>query len=86
MNSYLKHFFLSFVDNIHTDYLYGIQEAIGHQDFYPNGGSFQSGCSPLDGIWGKRSFDDFANIFKISVRLDPRFDPSKIIKKFFGIF
>ncbi|CAF0968787.1 unnamed protein product [Brachionus calyciflorus] len=68
-----------FVDNIHTDYWYGIQEAIGHQDFYPNGGSFQSGCGPLDGLWGRRSFDDFANILKISVRLDLTFDPIDLV-------
>ncbi|CAF0758384.1 unnamed protein product [Brachionus calyciflorus] len=68
-----------FVDNIHTDSWYGIQEAIGHQDFYPNGGSSQYGCNPLDGIWGKRSFDDFADIHKISVRLDPRLDPIDLV-------
>ena len=32
-----------FVDIIHTSSL-GLQESIGHQDFWPNGGTFQYGC------------------------------------------
>ena len=34
----------SFVDIIHTDDLAGLQESIGHQDFWPNGGRVQTGC------------------------------------------
>lgn len=34
-----------FVDNIHTDLILGIQQSIGHKDFFPNGGQFQPGCS-----------------------------------------
>ncbi|CAF0864126.1 unnamed protein product [Brachionus calyciflorus] len=33
-----------FVDIIHTDLELGIQKAIGHLDFYPNGGKNQAGC------------------------------------------
>jgi hypothetical protein len=29
---------------MHTDDLLGLQESIGHQDFWPNGGSVQTGC------------------------------------------
>ena len=32
-----------FVDIIHTSSL-GLQESIGHHDYWPNGGSFQAGC------------------------------------------
>jgi len=33
-----------YVDNIHTDSWYGIQEPIGHKDFYPEGGKRMPGC------------------------------------------
>lgn len=33
-----------FVDIIHTDSELGIQDRIGHLDFYPNGGKKQNGC------------------------------------------
>ena len=33
-----------FVDVIHTDYDLGIQEPIGHVNFYPNCGEIQTGC------------------------------------------
>ena len=33
-----------YVDVIHTDILAGIQDAIGHKNFYPNGGIHQPGC------------------------------------------
>lgn len=33
-----------FVDIIHTDAELGIQDPIGHIDFYPNGGKKQNGC------------------------------------------
>ncbi|CAF1012069.1 unnamed protein product, partial [Brachionus calyciflorus] len=33
-----------FVDIIHTDSTLGIQDPIGHIDFYPNGGGNQPGC------------------------------------------
>ncbi|CAF0804017.1 unnamed protein product [Brachionus calyciflorus] len=33
-----------FVDVIHTDSELGIQDSIGHLDFYPNGGASQAGC------------------------------------------
>ena len=29
---------------IHTDEVAGLQESIGHQDFYPNSGKIQPGC------------------------------------------
>ncbi|XP_033005455.1 inactive pancreatic lipase-related protein 1-like isoform X2 [Lacerta agilis] len=61
-----------FVDIIHTDsaptipYLgFGISQAIGHLDFYPNGGEYMPGCKKnaisqivdIDGIWeGTRDF------------------------------
>ncbi|XP_056148006.1 inactive pancreatic lipase-related protein 1-like [Lampris incognitus] len=63
----------SFVDVIHTDGLpfntnlgLGMSEAIGHVDFYPNGGDLMPGCSKnkgsgsdLDAIWEgtKKNFD-----------------------------
>ncbi|RNA11918.1 pancreatic triacylglycerol lipase-like [Brachionus plicatilis] len=65
-----------FVDNIHTDGLYGIQDAIGHQDFYPNGGGFQFGCNPLDYIIGKRYAEAKETI---SVRFFPRLDPIDLV-------
>lgn len=41
----------SFVDIIHTTDDAGMSKAIGHVDFYPNGGSKrQNGCSILDGM------------------------------------
>lgn len=36
-------FLLSFVDIIHVDAFYGIQDAIGHKDYYPSGGKSQPG-------------------------------------------
>ena len=33
-----------YVDIIHTDILAGIQDSIGHKNFYPNGGKHQPGC------------------------------------------
>jgi pimeloyl-ACP methyl ester carboxylesterase len=33
-----------FVDVIHTDSFMGIPYSIGHVDFYPNGGKYQTGC------------------------------------------
>lgn len=33
-----------FVDIIHTDFELGIQDSIGHLNFYPNGGKLQTGC------------------------------------------
>ncbi|KAM3838094.1 inactive pancreatic lipase-related protein 1-like [Diretmus argenteus] len=62
----------TFVDVIHTDGLpfntqlgLGMSEAIGHVDFYPNGGELMPGCSKnkgkptdLDAIWeGTKKFD-----------------------------
>ena len=44
----------SFVDVIHTDSKtfaiagYGLSEAVGHIDFYPNGGYMQRGCHTRD--------------------------------------
>jgi hypothetical protein len=35
----------NFVDIIHTSSFFGIQTAIGHADFWPNGGAVQPGCS-----------------------------------------
>ncbi|CAF0985610.1 unnamed protein product, partial [Brachionus calyciflorus] len=32
------------VDVIHTDSILGLDEPIGHKDFYPNGGETQKGC------------------------------------------
>lgn len=34
----------SFVDVIHVDSFYGIQDEIGHKNFYPSGGKNQPGC------------------------------------------
>ncbi|XP_066476522.1 inactive pancreatic lipase-related protein 1-like isoform X1 [Tiliqua scincoides] len=61
-----------FVDVIHTDsaptipYLgFGMSQAVGHLDFYPNGGEYMPGCKKnpvsqivdIDGIWeGTRDF------------------------------
>lgn len=62
----------AFVDVIHTDGLpfnsdlgLGMSQALGHIDFYPNGGDLMPGCSPnkgrptdLDSIWeGLKKFD-----------------------------
>ena len=47
----------SFVDAIHTDSRtfvvrgYGIKEAFGHIDFYPNGGYEQKDCRKNDGLY-----------------------------------
>ena len=43
-----------FVDCIHTDgksliFPYGTMRALGHMDFYPNGGDTQPGCLTLAG-------------------------------------
>ncbi|XP_054840127.1 inactive pancreatic lipase-related protein 1-like [Eublepharis macularius] len=62
----------AFVDVIHTDsaptipYLgFGMSQAVGHLDFYPNGGEYMPGCKKniisqivdIDGIWeGTRDF------------------------------
>lgn len=35
----------SLVDIIHTDNTLGIEDPIGHKDFYPNGGKNQQGCN-----------------------------------------
>ena len=60
----------SFVDNIHTDSILGIQEPIGHKDFYPNGGESQKGC----GISLKRdqtmSIDEIMKKYSNSLNLD----------------
>lgn len=49
-----------FVDVIHTDvnnpwywYNMGLQEPIGHVDFYPNGGGYQPGCPTLFDLWNQ---------------------------------
>ncbi|XP_071953478.1 pancreatic triacylglycerol lipase-like [Antedon mediterranea] len=53
------------VDNIHTDgetllvVGFGMLDAIGHMDFYPNGGKEQPGCPPT-------VFDMFANMSEVS--------------------
>ena len=36
-----------FVDVIHTSSASGIRQAIGHLDFYPNGGRMQPGCGSV---------------------------------------
>ena len=47
-----------FVDVIHTDvnnawywFNMGLQQPVGHVDFYPNGGGLQTGCPTLVDIW-----------------------------------
>ena len=35
----------NYVDVIHTDQYVGTSKALGHADFYPNGGSNQNGCN-----------------------------------------
>ncbi|KAK5853517.1 hypothetical protein PBY51_014663 [Eleginops maclovinus] len=67
----------TFVDVIHTDGLpfntnlgLGMSQAVGHIDFYPNGGELMPGCSAnkgrptdLDAIWqGTKKFDDCNHI------------------------
>lgn len=36
-----------FVDVIHTSRSYGLEQPIGHADFYPNNGMGQPGCGPF---------------------------------------
>ena len=57
----------SYVDNIHTDVIFGIQQAIGHKDFYPNGGKAQAGCT--------KDVYEPEDYIKISFSNDPRADP-----------
>ena len=33
-----------YVDIIHADALLGLEQSIGHKDYYPNGGKIQTGC------------------------------------------
>jgi hypothetical protein len=51
-----------YVDVIHTDGLYGISDAIGHKDFFPNGGKSQVGCNPVG------NFIDFLGGIRIGKR------------------
>ncbi|RNA11919.1 pancreatic triacylglycerol lipase, partial [Brachionus plicatilis] len=58
------------VDVIHTDAFLGIQEAIGHKDFYPNGGQTQKGC----GLSLKRdqtfSIEEILNNYSTNLNFD----------------
>ena len=41
---------------MHVDQLLGIQDAIGHKDFYPNGGAVQPGFLSYKFAYGKILF------------------------------
>lgn len=78
-----------YVDIIHTDSFYGIQDRLGHKDFYPNGGGFQNGCNILDLTIGKRSAtenesnhtyeNDLESTRLITLNNDARFDPVALV-------
>lgn len=64
-----------FVDVIHTDSELGIQDPIGHLNFYPNGGKRQSGCLSKSGA-NNTSNDGLETI---QMRIDPKGDVIGII-------
>lgn len=53
----------AYTEVIHTDAgALGLKEAVGHNDFYPNGGSSMPGCGIINvGCSHSRSYDYFAN-------------------------
>jgi hypothetical protein len=69
-----------YVDIIHTDGTIGLRYKIGHKDFYPNGGSFQTGCNLLD-LFGKQNIQidnekDFNSLSaEERAQIETRFNP-----------
>jgi hypothetical protein len=63
------------VDNIHGDAILGIQDNIGHKDFYPNGGTYQAGCFPI----GRRKRQDLTSFLSCSHNRIPDFFAESIV-------
>jgi hypothetical protein len=56
----LAHTDADYVDVVHTSELFGIQESIGHSNYYPNGGKSQSCSVKMPDSWSQALLERFA--------------------------